>query len=194
MSFKRNSPALLLIPNLELCSVSLPKWGLPASPVLPPSALGAPAPFSSLRPLCLPKPGSPVCPAPVTEPGHSGLPPPTPEQITLDSSSLFHFVVVPVTEPAVGDAQRLFSHLNRSEGRCADPGEDGQGSAQREGDSQLSSCSPGRCPCAAGTHGRGQGPRRCCQAVIVSVALPALLDAAAVGAAGSPGWHWGGGT
>lgn len=72
------------------------------------------------------------------------------EQVALDSSSLFPQSLSPSQSQRLG-MQRLFSHLNRSEGQVCWMAE-------------------------------GGGLVAVVQAVIVPVALPALLDAAAVGA------------
>lgn len=149
---------MLVIPNLELCCLLARGASQPTLSSLP-SALGAPCSLLFLRPLCLPQPGSPICPAPVTEGGHSSHPPPTPEQVALDSSSLFPQSLSPSQSQRLG-MQRLFSHLNRSEGQVCWSGE-GRVRGQPEG-ARLSGRSPRlTVPGAAGTHGRERGPRRC---------------------------------
>lgn len=140
------------------CAVSL-QGGPPSQPCLAPLCPGCPLlPSLPEAPLSAPA-WLPCLPSPVTDGGPSGHPPPTPEQVALDSSSLFPQSLSPSQSQRLG-MQRLFSHLNRSEGQVCWSGE-GWVRGQPEG-TWLSGHSPRLAVRgAAGTHGRGRGPRRC---------------------------------
>lgn len=135
------------------------KGGLPANPVLPPLCPGCPLLPSLPEAPLSPPAWLPRLPCPGDRGRPLWSPPPTPEQVALDSSSLFPQSLSPSQSQRLG-MQRLFSHLNRSEGQVCWSGE-GRVRGQREG-TRLSGCSPRLAvPGAAGTHGRGRGPRRC---------------------------------